>query len=208
MKGRKNKHKRHTNGLFLPPFCCKMDVTEAGRMTEYKLGKVAGLHLSAAPGALAGSILLFLALLVVAIGILWLSISESILGSLAAIVLHWVAAFAHQLGHAWAAHQTGYPMSGIRFGAMGLLGTSQYPSDEPALPAAIHIRRALGGPSGSLFVSIVAAILALLLRNSGGVPFWLAVFFLLDNFLVFTLGSLLPLGFTDGSTLLEWWSKR
>jgi hypothetical protein len=99
-------------------------------------------------------------------------------------------------------------MSGIRFGAMGLLGTSQYPSDEPALPAAIHIQRALGGPSGSLFVSIVAALLALALRNSGELLWVLAVFFFLDNFLVFTLGSLLPLGFTDGSTLVQWWGKR
>lgn len=177
-------------------------------MTKYKLGKIAGLTVSTRPAAIAGSVVLLVVILGIAIGLLRLPIWEAIIGSLAAVILHWVAAFAHQLGHAWAARRTGYPMSGIRFGAMGLLGTSQYPSDEPALPAAIHIQRALGGPSGSLFVSIVAAILALLLRNSGGMAFWLAVFFLLDNFLVFTLGSLLPLGFTDGSTLLEWWRKR
>jgi hypothetical protein len=177
-------------------------------MTKYKLGKVAGLSLNARPDAIAGSIVLFVVLVGVSLGIFRVPLMGAIAGSLAAVVLHWVAAFAHQLGHAWAARRTGYPMSGIRFGAMGLLGTSQYPSDEPALPAAIHIQRALGGPSGSLFVSIVAALLALAIRNSGELLWVLAVFFFLDNFLVFTLGSLLPLGFTDGSTLVQWWGKR
>ena len=177
-------------------------------MTEYKLGKVAGLRLSATPAALAGSILLFVALFGVAIGILRLTVGESMIGSLAAVVLHWSAALAHQLGHARAARRTGYPMSGVRFGAMGLLGASLFPHDEPELPAAVHIRLAWGGPTGSFFVSILAAIFVLLSLNSRGVSFWLAVFFFLDNFLVFTLGSLLPLGFTDGSTLLEWWRKR
>ena len=177
-------------------------------MTEYKLGKIAGLNVSATPPAIAGSILLFAVLFGVAIGILRLSFGEAIAGSLAAVVLHWVAAVAHHLGHAWAARQTGYPMVGIRLGTSALLATSLYPADEPALPAAIHIRRALGGPTGSLLVSIVGAVIPLLLRNLGGMPFWLAVFFFLDNFLVFALGPFLPLGFTDGSTLLHWWRKR
>ncbi len=29
----------------------------------------------------------------------------------------------------------------------------------------------------------------------------------IDNLFIFTIGSLLPLGFTDGSTLLHWWGK-
>lgn len=177
-------------------------------MTKYKLGKVAGLTVSARPAAIAGSIVLFVVFVGVSLGIFRVPVMGAIAGSLAAVVLHWVAASAHQLGHAWAARKTGYPMSGIRFGTMGLLGTSLYPSDEPSLPAAIHIRRALGGPSWSLFISIVAALLALALRNSGELLWVLAVFFFLDNFLVFTFGSLLPLGFTDGSTLLEWSRKR
>jgi hypothetical protein len=41
-----------------------------------------------------------------------------------------------------------------------------------------------------------------------GTLWLLATFFFLDNLLVLTLGSFLPLGFTDGSTLLEWWGKR
>lgn len=99
-------------------------------------------------------------------------------------------------------------MMGIRFGSFGLLAASQYPLDEPELPAVIHIRRALGGPIGSLIASLLAGGIALLLRNTGGVPWWVTLFFFLDNFVVFTLGSLLPLGFTDGSTLLVWWGKR
>ena len=177
-------------------------------MSEYKLGKFAGLRLSFRPAAIVGSIVLFLVLLGFCVALFRLPGWEAIFGSMSAVVLHWMAAFAHQLGHAWAAHRTGYPMAGTRFGMWWVLGTSLYPADEPALPASTHIRRALGGPAGSLLVSIVAAILALLLRNSGGLPWWLAVFFFLDNLVVFTLGSLFPLGFTDGSTLLQWVRKH
>jgi hypothetical protein len=177
-------------------------------MTKYKLGKIAGLRLSARPSAITGSILLFVVLLGTAIGVLKLMVAEAIFGSVAAVALHWVASLAHQLGHAWAARRTGYPMLGIRFGALGLLSASLYPHDEPALPAAIHIRRALGGPTGSLITSLVAGMIVLLLRDPGGLPWWLALFFFLDSFLVFALGPFLPLGFTDGSTLLKWWRKR
>lgn len=156
-------------------------------MTEYKLGKFAGLSLSAGPSAVAGSVALLVVMLAVAMGLLQLPVWEAIVGSLAAVILHWTATLAHQLGHAWAARRTGHQMTGVRFGALGLLGTSQYPSEEPALPADVHIRRALGGPVGSLLISLVAAMLTLLLRNSVGVSFWLALFFFLDNFLVFTL---------------------
>jgi hypothetical protein len=39
----------------------------------------------------------------------------------------------------------------------------------------------------------------------GGPAFILVIFTFIDNLLVFTAGALLPLGFTDGSTLLHWW---
>jgi hypothetical protein len=39
------------------------------------------------------------------------------------------------------------------------------------------------------------------------VYWWVALFFFLDNLLVLTLGAFVPLGFTDGSTLLRWWGK-
>jgi hypothetical protein len=35
-----------------------------------------------------------------------------------------------------------------------------------------------------------------------------SAFFFLENLFVFTLAAFLPLGFTDGSTLLEWRGKR
>jgi hypothetical protein len=177
-------------------------------VTEYKLGKIAGISVSARPSAITGSILLLVVFVGVSIGVLQMTVIKAIFGSLCAVVLHWISAFVHQLGHAWAARRTGYPMIGIRFGSLGLLSVSLYPPDESDLPASIHIRRALGGPTGSLIASLVAALLTLLLGNSGGLPWWLAVFFFLDNFVVFTLGPFLPLGFTDGSTLLHWWGKR
>ena len=177
-------------------------------MNEYKLGKVAGLTLSIEPLAIIGSILLLVLLGGVAVGVLNLPIGEAIGASLLALILHWVSAIAHHFGHAWAARRTGYPMMGIRLGTLGLLGTSVYPLDERALPATIHIRRALGGPVGSLLFSLVAAVAALVLRAAGGVLWWVGVFFFLDNLVVLTLGALLPLGFTDGSTLLKWWGRR
>ena len=177
-------------------------------MNEYKLGKVAGLSLTAEPLAIVGSILLFVLLGSVAIFSLNLPIGVAVVGSLLAVLLHWVSDIVHHLGHARAARQTGYPMIGIRLGKWGLLGTSLYPPDEQALPATIHIRRALGGPTMSLLLSLAAAVTALLLRTLGTALWWVGVFFFLDNLIVFTLGALLPLGFTDGSTLLKWWGKR
>lgn len=177
-------------------------------MGEYKLGRVAGLGVSFEPFAIVGSILLLVLLSGVAIGILNLPIGAAIIGSILGVMLHWVSDIVHHLGHAWAARRTGYPMIGIRLGKWALLGTSLYPPDEEALPAIIHIRRALGGPIGSLLFSLVAAGAALLLRTVGGVLWWVGVFFFLDNLVVFALGAFLPLGFTDGSTLLQWWGKR
>jgi len=177
-------------------------------MKEHKLGQVAGLSLSVEPIAIVGSILLLALLSGAAIGVLNLPPGEAIAGSLLAVMLHWASDIAHHLGHAWAARRTGYPMTGIRLGKWALLGTSLYPADEQALPAAVHIRRALGGPIGSLLVSLVAAVAALALRTGGGVLWWVGVFLFLDNLVLLTLGAFLPLGFTDGSTLLRWWGKQ
>lgn len=91
---------------------------------------------------------------------------------------------------------------------MGLLAASRYPSDEPELPAEIHIRRALGGPIASLVVSLLSGFAALALQPVGGALLMVTMFWFLDNVFVFFLGSLLPLGFTDGSTLLYWWPRR
>ena len=175
---------------------------------EHKLGRVAGVEVSATPTAVVGSFLLAAVLGGVGMRFLGLSGGEALGGSLLAVALHWGSDIAHHLGHARAARQTGYPMSGIRLGKWGVLGTSLYPADEPALPAAVHIRRALGGPAGSLVVTLAAAVVALALRAGGGVLWWVAAFGFLDNLLLLPLGAFLPLGFTDGSTLLRWWRKR
>jgi hypothetical protein len=164
---------------------------------QAKLGKVT---LTADVTALVGTIILWLGLTVVGILLLGYSLPKAILMGFAAMLLHWVADLLHQAGHALAARSTGYPISGIRL--WGLLSSTVYPPDETSLPRSLHVRRALGGPIVSLLVSILAAAVLLLL-HSGSWIWWLDLFFLLDNFLVFTLGALLPLGFTDGSTLLR-----
>ena len=87
-----------------------------------------------------------------------------------------------------------------------MLSSSIYPADEPDIPTEIHIRRALGGPIRSFILSVVFGIITLLLPQ-GTYQWWAALFFAADNFLVFTVGSLLPLGFTDGTTLLRWLRK-
>ncbi len=177
-------------------------------MREFKLGRLYGLQLSALPSAIGGLTLLWCALIVIAIGLLNFPLGAAILAALIASALHWLAETLHQIGHARAARHTGHPMIGIRY--WGLLSTSIYPTDEPVLPAELHIRRASGGPLMSSNVVIAATIILLLLRlaYATGAVWWLAVFFLCDNLFVMTLGALLPLGFTDGSTLRHWRGKQ
>lgn len=131
---------------------------------------------------------------------------EAVLGGLAGTAIFFVSELIHQLGHAWAARRTGYPMTGIRF--YNLLSACVYPSDEPNLPGRTHIRRALGGPLFSLIMSVITGVFALALRGAqGGLLGWLALFAFVVNFAVLTLGAFLPLGFNDGSTLLRYWGK-
>src|SRR6476469_7773514 len=102
-----------------------------------KLGRIAGLDLSAEPSALAGFLVVWVALSAVGLMLPGLSAGEAILGGLLAAILHWCAGLLHQLGHARAARRTGYPMIGIQL--WWFLGRSQYPADEPPLPRAVHI---------------------------------------------------------------------
>ena len=112
-------------------------------MSEYKLGKLAGLDISATPMAILGTLILWLVLSLIALLILKLPLVTAILGGLAGAILHQVADLWHQLGHAWAARRTGHPMTGIRFGYLGVLSTSLYPANEGELPAGVHINRAV-----------------------------------------------------------------
>ncbi len=170
---------------------------------EYRLGTFAGLHWSAVPSAV-GAVGLLWVVGSGAAGLLGVPLAAAIGVGGAVVAVHWLSEGWHQLGHAAAARQVGHPMQGVRF--WGLLSASVYP-DEPPLPAAIHIRRALGGPAASGLLALVAGVGALALLAGGGVFFGLALFFFLENLLVFFLGSFLPLGFNDGSTLLHWWGK-
>ena len=147
-------------------------------------------------------LLLWLALTLVARTFLDLTLTQAVLWGFLAALFHLEGSLLHHLGHAWAAQRTGYPMIGIRLWT--LLGMSIYPKDEPEIPAALHRQRAWGGPMMSTGVAIIYLVLALLLRPVS--PFWyyLLLFGFLDNFLIFTIGALTPLGFTDGSTLLRY----
>lgn len=119
-----------------------------------------------------------------------------------AVVLHWASDVFHQAGHAWAAHTTGHPSVGVHFWA--IFSTIRYPANEPALPAAIHLRRAWGGPAASALLSLLGLLWVLMARDSSNVWRWLALFFFLDNFLVLTLQAAIPMGFNDGATIWHW----
>ena len=171
---------------------------------EIVLGNWFGLKISARLSAAVTAI--GLALFAVVIFWSFAPLASGLLGGLAVVILHWFSELFHHLGHAWAARRSGFPMQGVRF--WGPLAVSLYPRDEPELPAQVHIQRALGGPLASLLLSILAAGAAWWASRYGGVLWWVALVFFLDNFLVLTLGAFLPLGFTDGSTLLTWMKKR
>ena len=96
-------------------------------------------------------------------------------------------------------------MTGIRW--LMLWGRDLYPADEPDLPAAIHIRRAVAGPLTSFGLMMAFGVVALATRPLGGLISLLAAWCWLDN-LILTVAGLLPLGFTDGDTLLHWWPRR
>ncbi|MBI5651768.1 MAG: hypothetical protein HZC40_15195 [Chloroflexi bacterium] len=178
-------------------------------MRSIKLGSLFGLEMRVAPiSFLIGSLALWIVLIMIAMSLLAMLWFDALIGSLLAVILHWVGEIAHQFGHAWGARRIGYPMFGIRLGTLGLFSTSLYPRDEPPLPARLHITRALGGPLGSFIVSLATGVIVIALDPIGGIARALAWFFLLENFFVFGLGAFLPLGFNDGSTILEWWNKR
>lgn len=176
-------------------------------MKSFSIPNILGLRVTITPPALLGTALLWLMFTWAGAALLELPLGSAVLGGLAAAGLHWLADFQHQLGHAWAARRVGYPMTGVKLGQWLIFSVSEYPADEPDLPAGIHVRRALGGPAASLLISAAVGILAWLLRPLGGLAWWLALFFSLDN-LGAGLGAFLPLGFTDGSTLLRHWKQK
>lgn len=170
----------------------------------FKLGSFAGLKILAKPTALIATIVLWLVFTLIGRKVFKLSPTQAILGGLIATKIHWLSELWHHFGHAQAAKQVGYPMSGIC--ANGPIATSLYPPDEPTLPGPIHIKRALGGPIASGALTVVLAIVTIALRPIGGIPLMAASLAFFENLVVFSLGAFLPLGFTDGSTILHYWN--
>jgi hypothetical protein len=170
--------------------------------TRYHLGPLWGVRVSVGLKVIFSWLLLWILLSSIGIGWFHLGWIAALLGALVAVALHLFSELIHQLGHVWAARRTGYPMIGLE--VWWALSTSRYPQDEPALPAETHLWRAVGGPAASSLLTLLAAVLALALAQVGGIVWWVMVFCLLENLVLFTLGALLPLGFTDGSNLWYW----
>ena len=169
-------------------------------------GKILGLDIWISPSALVGSVAITLVAAVVFATRAGLSTGEALFGGIVAMLLYWLSDFAHHFGHAIAARRTQYPMTGVLFHTV--LGPSVYPRDEPELPGRVHIRRALGGPALSSVVLVVASLGALLIpARTSPLLNALAMFVAAINLFIFGGGAFLPLGFTDGSTLLRWWRK-
>jgi hypothetical protein len=152
-----------------------------------------------------------LLLTLTATAMLPLSFLEALLaGALSAVVM-FVCEWLHQLGHAYAARSVGHPMIGVHFHS--IFGASIYPADEPPLPAALHVRRALGGFWVNVVIGIFLLPYAFFLWFDGGVKGWLVAFTALYNLFVLGLGALVPIDipgrFTDdGGTLLRLWRER
>jgi len=174
-------------------------------MKSTQLGKLFGLQISFIPLLFAGIAFIWLTLSLVGFLVLDIHFGESILLGFMGMLLHYVSELIHCLGHAVAAKSTGYPMTGIRFGLLGIFAQTMYPKDEPELPSATHIRRALGGP---IINFIFAIILFVILPLWQGNWYWLGLFIFLDNLFIYALQVFLPVGFNDGSTILRELLKR
>ncbi len=170
------------------------------RLQTLSLGSVSKVRLSAKPSAIICWLLLW-ALYSTLGGFLFkLPPGVAIVFGSLAIVFHWFSTLVHQLGHVWAGRRVGYAATGIQF--WWIFSSTLYPADEPALPTTIHLQRALGGPALNLLLTILAATLSFALLSVGGFAWRFAAVLAVQNLLAFIVGFL-PLGFTDGSTLLR-----
>lgn len=173
---------------------------------RWQIGKLAGVEIWIRLNSLLLSGLLWFIFSLTAVFWLNFPFDEAIFVGGTAVLLHWLSEIGHHLGHATAAQRVGYPMQKII--SWYLLMTSVYPKDEPPLHAKIHIWRALGGPIASLLIATLAGGVLLLFPSGRSLATVLASFVFWENFVVLFLGAFLPLGFTDGSTLLTWWPRR
>jgi Zn-dependent protease len=173
---------------------------------SFKLGETFGLQISFRPTAVISALLIWLLVALFGLKFLKWRPEKAAAGGFLAMVIHYFSEWWHQFGHAQAAEQTGYPMEGMEF--MGPIALSKYPQNEGVLSPEVHIQRAVGGPIFSVMLALVSGLIALALRPFGDPALLLTLFSFADNLLVFTVGALLPLGFTDGSTILNWLQRR
>lgn len=172
----------------------------------FKLGTTFGLQIKVRPTAVLSALLIWLIVSIAGTRLFKLKPEKAIPGGFLAMLIHFLSEWWHQFGHAQAAEQTGYPMQGMEF--TGPIAQSLYPQNEGVLSADVHIQRALGGPIFSLMLAVVSGLIALAMRPLGNPVLLLTFFSFADNLLVFTIGALTPLGFTDGSTLIKWIPRR
>jgi len=168
-----------------------------------------GLRTSATPLGLASALLLALVTGGLAAWALPLALGPAALAGLLSALLMFTSEWLHQWGHARAARQVGYPMTGMNF--FFIFAASQYPADEPELSARLHIRRALGGWWVNVVLGAALMPVAFYLWPGGGVLAWVSACLAVWNFFVVGLGALIPLYQpfeTDGGTILRYWGKR
>ena len=175
-------------------------------MNRKPIATISGTKFYFAQSAVISSIILWIIFAAICIGLLSWDILIALIFSTLALILYWVGGILHHIGHIIAAKQAGYPMEAVRLWM--LIGTDIYPKDEPELPADTHLYRAIGGPIFSLGMAFVGLLLTFFLQPFGEFAIYLALFFAAVNFFVYCLGALLPLGFTDGSTILKYWRLR
>lgn len=173
----------------------------------YALGKLGSLKVTADNTALIGLIPVLIVLALIGSLVCKFVGFELIVFVVTAAFLYYFSELLHQSGHAQAARMTGYPMIGVHF--YTILSRSIYPADEKNVPAAVHVRRALGGPIMSLLLALAFGLMTLIAQslNLSGLPLTILAYGCLLNLLFYGLGAFLPLGFTDGSTLLYWLPK-
>jgi hypothetical protein len=173
--------------------------------SEQELGSIAGLRISVQPSFFTARLSFIATLALLGRFIFKLSRPQALFGAIIAVVLDAFAVLIHQLGHAWMANRTGWPMTGIRF--WGLFSTCTYPPEEPELPPEVHIQRAVGGPIISLLLGLVTGVPLLLLSPKKGLGRLLALFWVVNNIAVKFVLAFGPAPWTDGPPL-RYWGKR
>jgi len=170
-------------------------------MGDLKLGQFAGLDVTAAPSAVAGTVVAWVAFGAIGWAVFHAGALESVAGGFGLALLYWLSELVHQTGHSISARAVGKPMTGVRLYI--LVGMSIYPTDEGEVTPQQDLRRAVGGPLMSLCVTIGLVVITAVLIVFGLPGAWLLTVLTLANLLVFTLGALLPLGFNDGSSIIS-----